>query len=140
VRVPLPEPEPHLILGLTLTAASAHLPGLDPAPDLRPGPGRAGVDPAAVPAVATLPAGDSLADGGYSEAVPALTDRVSALGETLSITSPTGEGTTLLGSLPVSGPEFPLVGTEDGHWPRRHPDTAEPMVVAAAHPTKVVYR
>ncbi|MEO8224120.1 MAG: hypothetical protein ABI661_04900, partial [Gammaproteobacteria bacterium] len=74
VRVPKPEPEPHLILGLALTASTA--PAAKACVDLTrrlvqgPDTMAAAVDPAVVPAVPLLPAGDLLTDRGYSESLP----------------------------------------------------------------------
>jgi len=75
VRVTAPAPEPHLILGLALTASTA--PAAKACVDLTrrlvhgPDAVAAGVDGAAIPAVPLLPDGDLLTDRGYSESVPA---------------------------------------------------------------------
>ena len=75
VRVPMPEPTPHFIVGMAMTASTA--PAAKTCVELTrrlvegPDPAAAAVNPAAVPVVATLPDGDTLADRGYSEAVPA---------------------------------------------------------------------
>jgi hypothetical protein len=74
VRVPRPEPEPQLIVGLVLTASTA--PAAKACVDLirrlvhGPDAAAAGVDGAAVTAVPLLPDGDLLTDRGYSESVP----------------------------------------------------------------------
>ncbi|MEZ0579140.1 hypothetical protein [Nocardioides sp. MH1] len=76
VRVTLPEPTPHLILGLALTASTA--PAAATAVDLtrrmtdgpRAQAEAADVDAGLVPDQAGLPAGDTVADRGYTEAVP----------------------------------------------------------------------
>jgi len=74
VRVTRPEPEPHLILALALTAATA--PPAKACVDLTarlvhgPDAAAAGVQAAAVPVVTLLAPGDLLTDRGYSESVP----------------------------------------------------------------------
>lgn len=73
-QVAAPEPTPHFILGMTLTASTA-APGTtatDLTRRLTEGPDAtaAGVDPDTIPPVRLTPAGDTVIDRGYSEAVP----------------------------------------------------------------------
>lgn len=73
-RVPMPEPTPHYVLGLGLTSATAGAAAacVDLTKRMTEGPdaAAAGVNPEAVPTIATLPVGDTLVDRGYSESVP----------------------------------------------------------------------
>lgn len=74
VKALMPEPTPHLILGMDLTASTAGAAAtcVDLTRRMMHGPdaAAAGVDLDAVPHVTTLPVGDTVIDRGYSESVP----------------------------------------------------------------------